>query len=489
MNMINAKVADPCASSRPDETEHVPESLGRQESVDASRRGHLRRLLELAPPVSGLGHLRGGLTIVIPTYDEEVRTRTLPLALRAVAAQRLPGSLLVVVADNGMSARQRATVTETARSVGLDLHVVDARPSRDDQRSAPYARNVALREIRHRARHDPRFRASQILLLDDDAAPLPGAIQAMDAARRAHHDAVAVIGVSRTVPTLDDDVFRRHAEHGLAEGGALPMPSLYGTRGVDVGALVAFSGEVSTKSNCLLLDARVVFDLLDGAGDAFVAYPNGTVDDMILGAALNRRGTVVRARGAAVLDQEPAPGRGFRRQRSRFGRDHAILLSDLVQVGHAEHRAQGIMVLEPSSIGWSQHLLPAPGVTGVVIHPAELGPTLEHLSHMVREGALQGFDPDYERGPLAEGLRIGSRVLAFIERQLDRSHVVARPDLPKWVPLPDDPSSRWSMDSRAAQLAGNLMGLHDIRSEAHDGLPQCFLLGGRQHVAWGASSG
>jgi len=99
-----------------------------------------------------------------------------------------------------------------------------------------------------------------MLLLDDDVAMLPGALAEMYAVLRKQPKAVAVIPRNIQVPRLDESSWASAcASYDGRGAGALPphrMPALMVDGTVDMAAIVAFSGQVASKTNCLLLDAR-----------------------------------------------------------------------------------------------------------------------------------------------------------------------------------------------------------------------------------------
>lgn len=475
------------------------------------------------------------VVMVMPTYDDphKPRAELAEVAIESIRQQMgdgFQGPLTLVVADNGMSVSQRQRISAAAAMRGVDLHIADALPVDNGdrrQRTAAYARNKALKEICELARHDERFRGSSIALLDDDGAIGPGALDIMqDTMERFGAAAVTANATKTTELSFDrlrnfrEQVLAREQVDGLdalrtkASQGAHVMPPMFGAHGVDMNSIVAFSGDVSTKTAFLLL-RRASVDKLAKSGGPFLSYPHGSFEDMLLGLSLTVDGPIVRQGGAHYLDQVSTDNRILFRQKSRWGRDHVLAVNDFKQVGNV---LPGLHIMEPrrisvdigpngsgaSELRWMQWTIPAsslprPDMVGFVLSPSEIRRAAQHLRNVVESQPDEipvFFGPDFNAEKLMRGLAIVQRILRTIDshrRALSETAVIIRSDLP--IPMRDHyPDSLFqnSEDERAAyaQLAGNLMGMIDLLDEESSGqpisgnFPPAFLLGVRQNARW-----
>jgi glycosyltransferase involved in cell wall biosynthesis len=460
------------------------------------RRDALRRLL--AVPLVGSSDAVGfapGVVVIVPTYGHPSRAASIRATLASIAAQGMELPVRVVVADNGMSAAQAAAVLGWARELGLPADVVAAHPTCDAEKTAGHARNVALEWLHARVSEDPSYRLDALLLLDDDVAMLPRALPEMYAVLRGQARAVAVIPKNIQVPRLDESSWaswcvRQPGPLGSHEAPPHRMPEMMGGHGVDMAAIVAFSGQVATKTNCLLLDAATMHRMLRAGAEPMVSGPHGTAEDMMLSLGLQRLGLVYACPRASVLDREP-DSRAVWGQRCQYGRDHVVVHDDLVQLNHAR---EGIHVLESDGHVWWEWFVPQRGVHGVLVQPDQLSRVSQGLTS-------QGFEHETlsEPGSAAcpscriralgctpERIYLGVALLERALRTVELHRPVAlrrpRPDFP--APVASAPTAlRWSDTSRMGQLVGNILGLYDVHGSPGVGLSS-FVFGLRQTVEW-----
>jgi glycosyltransferase involved in cell wall biosynthesis len=464
-----------------------------QDPSSELRRARLQRLFSL-PTVGPLdrGAFAPGVVVIIPTYGDPSRTGSIRAAIASVAAQAVELPIRLLLADNGMTEAQAAPLLAWARELGLPADVVPAHPTCDEQKSAGHARNVALEWLHARAGEDPRYRLDALLLLDDDVAMLPGALAEMYAVLRTQPRAVAVIPKNIQVPRLDESSWvAACAGYDGPEDDALPphrMPALMVDGAIDMASIVAFSGQVASKTNCLLLDASALHGMLRAGASSMVGGPYGSAEDMMLSVGLQRLGYVYSCLRATVLDREPE-SRGVFGQRCQYGRDHVVIHNDLVML---EHGRPGVLVLESDGRSWWQWFVPKPGVYGVVIAPEQLARISVLLTrHAIDETSvgsssrtrhLHGLRPER----IYLGVAFLERLLRQIDGHRDRAERRLRPDLP--APEAHPPSAlRWNDTSRMGQLVGNLMGLFDVHVSPGLGL-RSFVFGVRQTVTWTAET-
>lgn len=471
------------------------------------------------------------IVMVMPTYNDLKKDRSAlaTVALESLRLQFVDGfrrPLTLVVADNGMSDEQRRCIVAEAQKRGIEIHIADARPQskdRPEQRTAAYARNMALKEICGLASTDARFRGSSIALLDDDGALGPGAMRLMTDALDAESRAAAVTACATKVPDLTLEVldkFRAQVLSGVSgdvealvsagRGKAKLLPPLFGQHGVDMGAIVAFSGDISAKTAFLMLRRSAIEPLLDRGGP-FVTYPSGSFEDMLLGLSMSVQGRLVRQGAAKYLDQVSTDSRLLLPQKSRWGRDHVLAVNDLRLNGNI---LPGLHILEErrcseaggsgtgSSTRWVQWTVPAEDlpleeIAGFVVCPNEVERYASNLERLIDEKPLeitQFFGAEFTPDKLKRGLEVFSRISKIVRNFREQSSdypVTVRNDLP---PPPRDHSPDSFVESpgcsRAgyAQMAGNLLGVVELMEKGYidkaSQLPQAFIFGVRQHSNW-----
>lgn len=415
---------------------------------------------------------------IIPTYGDPARLVSLCVTLESLRRQHVAGATRVVIADNGLSPAQCVELRTYAEALGLSLHFADAHARQGGHRHAGYARNQALREVFARGADDPWFRADALLLLDDDVALLPDALPRLLRGLLSRPDVIAVRSVSEPVPTVDAQTLDQHWGKPLTPDVLGAGPALCDSHGADFASIVAFSGEVATKTNGLLLEYGKVARMHRELGALFLSYPSGSGEDMVLSLGLGQRGSIVLAHGARVLDQMPRSEVGVFKQRARFGRDHVHMLSDLVEL--SLHPCE-VVVLDPIPEGWSERRYRVDDAAGVIVHAAELGAVTRQMQWVLRDPrSAEAFASDLDPALITDGAR-------EVERMIDRVLLSGPPvsmrlrdDLPRFCP-PDTRKARWSPLARVAQLVGNLQGLADLDQLGGPQLPQSFVLGLRQH--------
>ncbi|MEE8600444.1 glycosyltransferase [Euzebya tangerina] len=221
-------------------------------------------------------------SVVVPTKDRPAQICRLLDALTRL--DPAPGSFEVIVVDDGSEQPYADRILEFA---GL----LDLRLEQQVNRGPAAARNTGLRASR----------GTWIAFTDDDCAPAPGWLMALDRCAAAHPD--ALLG-GRCINVLADNDWSAASE------------------------LIAESAEVATNfvtsNNAAAARQRLVD--IGGFDEAFDG-PAG--EDRALAAAfVAAGGAIVRCPDAVVRHAHQLDLRGFWRQHQRFGRAAAALDDD-----------------------------------------------------------------------------------------------------------------------------------------------------------------
>jgi hypothetical protein len=466
------------------------------------RRSHLSRLIgeheQVEPRLTAGATQTNEVAILVPSYHDKSkpRDRMIQTTLDSIAHQihlglKIP--IKVVIADNGLLDSERANIADYAKGISrrcpsFSLEFADAHHGGDrGKQNAAYARNMGLRHIFGRAEQvRGEGLRGEIALIDDDAAFLPGCLHSMFTALRGHPGAVASEGTAIGVSDLVAD-YQRNLQIATpipseAEiiSGSCELPSLTGAHGVDLGSIVAFSGQIATKTACLLLARHAVERLTRNGEEIFVRFPHGSFEDMALGLGLSRLGKVVYSPSALYLDHVPEL-KVCMLQKSRWGRDHVIALNDFAVL---EAINPGIHVLVPVRVKnegfmWGQYTIKSEN-TGVVINPGQLKSLIPVVEKLSEGGTFSPLGEDFAPQKISRGIKALQEVLK--QSRVPADQVVLRPDLP--LPVDPDGQARFQPEHLACQLAGNLIGLQDLPTNDSNIFPSRFLFGVRQSASY-----
>ena len=447
-----------------------------------------------------------GVVIIIPTGHEcsTERVAQTEMSLQSIAEQIRRGfshPVGVLISDNGLLAEHRDRIAQTAKRLGLNFHFVDAPAHSREEHNSQFALNAAIRELKGLA-GDPAssrvWRADAVALLDDDAAFGPFSLRTMYETLVHHRDAVAVEGTGRASHDLRADFDSVMDEHPLPPDvetildSARRMPALWRNGRLDLSSIVAFSGDVTLKTACLLLQRMVLEQVTRNGNDAFVRYPHGSFGDMALGASLARHGEIYQNPLADYMEQKSCLSSRICSQKLRWGRDHVHAFNDFVELGVVE---PGIHVLEPVWSGgayvWRQWTIPDTHSTGVVVAPAQLGRIAAFLERQLgTESKLPMEDPALAKEKLGVGVGVVKAILEKVAGEKRIAETLGGPqrqeirhDLPSpWRVMPVHP--RWGADALVSQLAGNIAGMGEIQELFPGEIPSRFVIGVRQYARW-----
>jgi hypothetical protein len=422
------------------------------------------------------------VVVIIPTYTA-ARSEQIDVAISSILHQAaiLSSTLItIVIADNGLSLEDKNALrrrTEDAiqnQDVKVTLEIVDAHPSgvRSEapgyQRTAAYARNKAIDYIIRAAKSDPKYRGD-IFLLDDDAALVGPSLPILHKALWDHPNRVAV--VPTFIPTSDlsadwNALNQRHRTspdltHAVRKTRDLPQQ--FRGNEFDLGPVLAFSGDISTKTAALGISRTVINRLHSSHNMIFKVYPNGSFEDMAFGAVVSRQGLIAHNPAARCLDLVRQDPSSMMRQKVQWGRDHVQALSDFIDLGHF---SDGIKVLEPITSTeddpyWVQWSMPSKH-RGVVINPRQLLDTVfPTLRRQIERGVYDELGGDFAKDALSRELVAAARIVHEIVNQPPRDfsarYDLGAPDLNAGLS-----GTRFAPEVSAYQLAGNLVGSRDV---------------------------
>jgi hypothetical protein len=436
------------------------------------------------------------VVVIIPTYTAD-RSELIDVAISSILRQAaIPNSthIMIVIADNGLldgdknALRRRTEAAIRSQDVKVTLDIVDAQPSgvRSEapgyQRTAAYARNKAIDYIMEAAKSDPKYRGD-IFLLDDDAALVGPSLPILHKALWDNSNRVAVVPTFIQTLDLSADWNSLNQPHSTppdftwAVGRTRHLPQQFLGNEFDLGPVLAFSGDISTKTAALGISRTVINRLHSSHDMIFKVYPNGSFEDMAFGAVVSRQGVIAHNPAARCLDLVRQDPSSMMRQKVQWGRDHVQALSDFIDLGHF---SGGIKVLEPITSTedepyWVQWSMPSLH-RGVVINPRQLLDTVfPTLKHQIAGGAYGELGPDFAKEKLSRELVAAERIVHGIVCQRPRDvsvrHDLGVPDLNAELT-----GTRFAPEVSAYQLAGNLVGSRDVSTQ--DGMR--FVFGVRQ---------
>jgi hypothetical protein len=482
-----------------------------------------------------------GLIVVVATYndgkpllDPSARINTIHHLLLALEHQRpaLPekarANFKVVIADNGMTGPQRSRLEDYCTSLKSQAKrngrtrpeclIADAPKIRGDDftRTAGYARNAALREIRRRrAAGDPGFDAP-VLIHDDDA--VTDGIGDMYRLLSRHRNVLGAVA-----PRVNG--VRSMAEHALrilsqdyeprrgSSAQSSSYPSVFEKDGlINFSVLFAFGGSRIPKTCALLLHPRAIDDLASTQGDVFHVWKKGSFEDMCCSIGLACSDwDIFGCNSAQAYDQVRGHHEARLRQQFGWAYDHATAFYDFSEVSKilpnpVVHRGVSVLVPLPKSertreIGWGLHriirLKGFPGLQATMVRPEELLETLalvrEQLSTRRRAAEFRkkhayAFEGGFESlANLRATVRLTNQV---VKRAYERttSSTVRRIEVPfvdhrqLYASSGDRAEQaealRFDNDTRVARLLGNLASM--FRNPAND-----FVRGRVRYVALG----
>lgn len=451
----------------------------KQASADFSRRNDLLSVVEGGRTnVEIIREHNPGVVVLVPIHADS-RIDTLRHTLQSIADQNQDLPPQVVIADNGLTQSGTRKINQIGEDLSLPISFADAHPTTDNEKNAAHARNRGLSVIQSLGATDPLFRTDGILLVDSDTALLPGAINELKKSTQEHEGAVAVTARSISIPTLNGETYSRYfteATQGARER-EMPLPLLYSEGKVDIASLVAFGSDVAAKTCGLYLD-RAIMSRFD---KPFVQMPNGSAEDMIFSVALSRIGETYYNPNAQLLDQTRETVEQTRQQRSNWGRDHAILFSDLATLGYVK---PGVHILEPNNGHWEEWVIPgSEEVTGMIINPSQLKTVGQDLLDLISFGQPMGLSTDISRQDIINSVYLMRRLIDFIDGVREKSPRAIHPNLPTPT-VADTNHPRFSTNSLTALLAGNIQGMYDIQHIENGVLPKNFFFGVRQAASW-----
>jgi hypothetical protein len=422
------------------------------------------------------------VVVIIPTYTA-ARRELIDVAISSILHQAaIPGStrITIVIADNGLldedknALRKRTEAAIQNQNVKVTLEIVDAHPSgiRTEapgyQRTAAYARNKAIDYIMAAAKSDPKYRGD-IFLLDDDAALVGPSLPILHKSLWDNPNRVAIVPTFIQARDLLADWNNLNQNHnGLSEfsravGKTRDLPQQFRGNEFDLGPVLAFSGDISTKTAALGISRAVINRLHNSHDMIFKVYPNGSFEDMAFGAVVSRQGVIAHNPAARCLDLVRQDPSSMMRQKVQWGRDHVQALSDFTDLGHF---SAGIKVLEPimsteDDSYWVQWSMPSQH-RGVVINPRQLLETVfPTLEQQISVGAYGELGPDFAEEKLSRELKAAKGIVldAVNRRPMD---VRVRHDLGVPDVNAELSGTRFAPEVSAYQLAGNLVGSRDV---------------------------
>lgn len=485
-----------------------------------------------------------GLIVVIATYndgkpllDPNARINTIHHLLLALEHQRaaMPVSarsnFKIVVADNGMSPHQRSRISdyfillasqaEAHGRTAPECLLVDAPKIRGNEftRTAGYARNRALQEIRRRREAGDRSFDAPVLIHDDDAVTRGvGDMYKLLSRNRNVVGAVAprVQGV-REMARYATEI--RAQTEGRRRGGSAQsstFPSVFDKDGLlNFSVLFAFGGARIPKTCSLLLHPRAIDDLTSVAGDVFHVWRRGSFEDMCCSIGLAcSNWDIYECQSARAYDQVRSYPEARLRQQFGWAYDHATAFYDFSEVSKllpapVVHRGVSVLVPLPKEQrtpqeGWGLHRLPGlpgfPGLQATIVRPEEVRENLqfmkEHLSSRRMADAFMAkhdyaFDgcfpgPGELLASINVTLSVVELVLEHIKSSAPRHIEVPFVDHGKEYGSSGDRAKhaealRYDRDTRVARMLGNLGSM--FRNQANDlpnGRVRYVVMGPRQ---------
>lgn len=514
----------------------------RQLALHATLRRALHRQSGDGPPP--VRTFAEGLIVVIATYndgrpllDPLARINTLHHLLLALEHQRaaLPekarDNFKVVIADNGLSASQRSRLEDYFQALSVRSRTHHRRPPQflvvpapkipgdEFTRTAGYARNQALREIRRRREAgDPSFDAP-VLIHDDDA--VTDGIGDMYRLLSRHRNVLGAVapqmqGVRDMAQHATAIRARKHIPRLGTPARISSFPPVFDRDGlINFSVLFAFGGTRIPKTCALLLHPRALDDLASVHGDVFHVWEKGSFEDMCCSIGLACTDwDVFTCESARVHDQVRHHPEARLRQQFNWAYDHATAFHDFSEVSRMLPQPvvhHGISALVPLAReertrheGWGLQrmvrLTGFPGLQATIARPEEALELLDYIRARLAtaRGAARflskhryalegGFETSAN---LAATVRVVRRVVKAVLAQID-------PDKFRRIEVPfvdhrvsanrkgrhTNPAEalRFHRDTRVARLLGNLASLfRNPSNDFRNGEVRCVVLGPRQ---------
>lgn len=485
-----------------------------------------------------------GLIVVIATYndgrpllDPAARVNTIHHLLLALEHQRsaLPesarGNFKVVIADNDMTEHQRSrledyfgalsTQARSNRRTPPQCLIVRAPRIRGDDftRTAGYARNLALREIRRRRNAGDTSFDAPVLIHDDDA--VTEGVGDMYRLLSRHRNVLGAVAPSvRGVRDMASYALRIRAQRPRQRRGtsaqSCSFPPVFDTDGlINFSVLFAFGGTRVPKTCALLLHPRALEDLASPDGEVFHVWKKGSFEDMCCSIGLACSDWDIFACGSSrAYDQVRSHPEARLRQQFCWAYDHATAFHDFSEVSRRLPEPvvhHGISALVPLAKedrtreeGWGlQRMLRLrgfPGLQATVVRPEEVQDTLLDVKGQLStpRGAARflrkhhyAFEEGFESvRNLSRVVRVSLRLVRQVIAQLDPERAIRLE-----VPFADHrrvysrtgersghpDSLRFERDTRVARLLGNLGSM--FRNPSNDfekGRIRCAAFGPRQ---------
>jgi hypothetical protein len=498
--------------------------------------------LDDGPPPSRT--FQEGLIVVIATYndgkpplDPSARINTLHHLLLALEHQR-PGlpekardNFKVVIADNGMSEEQRSRLQGYFTSIAAhakrnrrtrpEFLIVDAPKVRGDDftRTAGYARNIALREIRKRREAGDKSYDAPVLIHDDDA--VTDGIGDMYKLLSRHRNVLGAVaprvhGVRDMTRFATEIRSYSYEPRRGTSAQSSSFPSVFDKDGlINFSVLFAFGGSRIPKTCALLLHPRALENLTSHQNDVFHVWKKGSFEDMCCSIGLACFDwDVFECRSALAYDQVRSHSEARLRQQFSWAYDHATAFYDFSEISRLLPKPvvhPGVSVLVPLAkeertreVGWALHrmnrLTGFPSLQACIVRPEDAFETLHYIRHQLstrrrtkdflekHSYAMEGcFETKRNlSATVALTLKVVRRVIAEIDPARARRVEVPYVDHRQLYGPSGDRAGhaealRFDRDTRVARLLGNLGSM--FRNPANDfvgGKVQYVTLGPRQ---------
>ena len=485
-----------------------------------------------------------GLIVVIATYndgrpmlDPGARINTIHHLLLALEHQRaaLPesaqGNFKVVIADNGMLANQRSRLEDYFGALRMQAKTNRRSPPQclivgapkiwgdDFTRTAGYARNLALREIRrYRDAGDSSFDAP-VLIHDDDA--VTDGIGDMYRLLSRHRNVLGAVAPSvRGVRDMASHASRIRGRRTKPRRGtsaqSSSFPPVFDKDGlINFSVLFAFGGSRVPKTCALLLHPRAIDDLASEDGEVFHVWKKGSFEDMSCSIGLACSDwDIFACRSAHAYDQVRSHPEARLRQQFAWAYDHATAFHDFSEVSKqladpVVHHGISALTPLPKEVrtreeGWGlQRMLRLrgfPGLQATIARPDEVRETLSYIREQLstprrvkrflnkHSYALEGGFENAKN--LSVTVRLTLKVVGQVIAQLDPARLI-RIEMPfvdyrrAYSPAGDraghTDALRFERDTRVARLLGNLASM--FRNPTNDfrkGKVRCMACGPRQ---------
>lgn len=535
-------VAETVRNPVPTELHAADRQRQRQQALfETLLRARIRHAGDGPPPVRTF---QEGLIVVIATYndgrpllDPAARINTIHHLLLALEHQRpgLPESarsnFKVVIADNGLNAQQRSRLEDYFTALRAKakanhrtppkLLVVPAPKIRGDEftRTAGYARNLALREIRRRRDAGDASFDAPVLIHDDDA--VTDGIGDMYRLLSRHRNvlgavAPSVIGVRDMALHATEIRARRYEPRLGTSAQSSSFPPVFDRDGlINFSVLFAFGSARIPKTCALLLHPRAIDDLASERGEVFHVWKKGSFEDMCCSIGLACSDWDIFTCGSArAYDQVRNNPEARLRQQFAWAYDHATAFHDFSEVSKllpepVVHPGASALVPLPRESrtraeGWGLQrfgrIVGHPGLQATVARPDEVLETLDLILEQVSTPRRAALFQEKHAYAFEGGLETVENLIAAARASQQAVKAVSAQLNPERlrrieVPFADHrreyagggeraghaEALRFGPDTRVARLLGNLASM--FRNSANDfanGDVRCLAFGPRQ---------